>query len=70
MRRNLKSLVLYSHWRMVTFAGALGFVVALMAVEAVDVYERSLTSLSIALAVVAGLLFGGGWPRITALSSI
>ena len=58
MRRTLKSLVLYRHWRMVTFAGALGFVVALMAAEAVDAYSQPLTSLSIALAVVAGSLLG------------
>src|SRR5665213_1522104 len=58
MRRTLKSLGSYSHWRLVIFAGALGFVVALMAAEAVDAYSQPLTSLSIALAVVVGSLLG------------
>ena len=58
MRRILKSLGLYSHWRLVLFAGALGFLVALMAAEAVDANSQPLTSLSVALAVVAGSLLG------------
>ncbi len=43
---------------MVIFAGALGFVVALIAVEAVNAYSQPLTSLLIALAIVASSLFG------------
>ena len=40
------------------YAGALGFFLTLMAVEAVDAYAQPLTSLSIALAVIAGSLSG------------
>ena len=58
MIRTLKHLGNYRHWRVVGFAGALGFVVTLMTVEAIDAYSRPLTSLSIVLAVVAGSLFG------------
>ena len=58
MIRVLKDLGKYRHWRMVTFAGALGFVIALTAVEAIDARSQSLTSLSVALLVVASTLFG------------
>ncbi|MGH6726428.1 MAG: putative bifunctional diguanylate cyclase/phosphodiesterase [Pseudolabrys sp.] len=47
----------YRHWRVVSYAGAAGFVVTLMMVEAINAYAQSLTSLSIAMAVAAGSLF-------------
>ncbi len=58
MSQLLRNLGKYRHWRMVSFAGALGFVIALTAVEAIDARSQSLTSLSVALSVVAGTLFG------------
>ncbi len=56
MRQYLKSHFLYSHLRTVTVASALSFAAALTLVEAVDAYSQSLTSLLIALAIVAGSL--------------
>jgi len=48
----------YRHWRVVAFAGALGFIVTLLAMEAADNYfSQPFTSLSVALAVAAGSLF-------------
>ena len=38
--RTLKYLGKYRHWRMVTFAGALGFAIALAGVEVIDAYSR------------------------------
>jgi len=49
---------MYRHWRRVAFAGVLGFAVTLVAMEMLSVRSVSLTSLSIALAAVAGALFG------------
>ena len=48
----------YRDWQMVALAGVLGFAVTLVAMEIIDAYSVSLTSLSIALAAVAGSLFG------------
>ena len=65
MIRTLKFFAKYRDWRMVTFAGLLGFVVSLATVEIIDLYSVSLTGLSIALAAVAGTLLGvclvGSW---------
>ncbi len=55
MLRKLKHLGNYRHWRMVGSAGALGFIITLTAVEAINVYAQPL---AIALAAVAGSLFG------------
>src|SRR5512146_144145 len=46
------------HWRMVAFAGVLGFAVTLVVVEIIDAYSLSLTPLSIGLAAVSGSLLG------------
>ena len=48
----------YRHWRRVVSAGVLGFAVTLAAMEIIDAYSVPLTALSIALAAVAGSLFG------------
>ncbi len=48
----------YRHWRMVAFAGVLGFAVTLVVVEIIGTYSVSLTPLSIALAAVSGSLLG------------
>ena len=53
-----KFRVRYHDWRMVAFAGVLGFSLTLMAMEIVGAYSVSLTALSIALAAVAGSLLG------------
>jgi diguanylate cyclase (GGDEF)-like protein/PAS domain S-box-containing protein len=58
MIRVLKYFGKYRGWRMVTIAGVLGFAVTLAVMEIIDVYSVSLTSLSIALAAVAGSLSG------------
>jgi len=58
MRRTLKSLGLYSDWRMIALAGALGFGVTLGVTEAVDAYSLSLTQMPIAMAAVAGSMLG------------
>ena len=48
----------YRHWQSVALAGLLGFAVTLIATEILSIRSVSLTSLSIALAAVAGSLFG------------
>jgi len=48
----------YGHWRLVAFAGVLGFAVTLLTMEIISTRELSLTPLSIALAAVSGSLFG------------
>ena len=48
----------YRDWRMVAFAGVLGFALTLAVMETIDAYSVSLTPLSIALAAIAGALFG------------
>ena len=58
MARTRRYWVKYRHWRVVAYAGALGFFLTLMAVEAVNVYAQPLTPLAIVLAVVAGSLSG------------
>ncbi|HLF22506.1 MAG TPA: PAS-domain containing protein, partial [Burkholderiales bacterium] len=58
MLRSLKYISKYRDWRMVIFAGALGFLVALAATELIDAYSVPLTSLSIVLAAVIGALLG------------
>ena len=50
----------YRHWRRVASAGVLGFAVTLVAMEIIEAYLVSLTSLSVTLATVAGSLFGVG----------
>jgi oleate hydratase len=58
MFRVLKYLGRNRDWRMVSIAGVLGCAVTLAAMEIIDAYTASLTSLSIALAAVAGSMFG------------
>jgi diguanylate cyclase (GGDEF)-like protein/PAS domain S-box-containing protein len=48
----------YRHWRRVASAGVLGFAITLVVMEIIEAYLVSLTSLSVALATVAGSLFG------------
>ena len=48
----------YGHWRLVAFAGVLGFAVTLLTMEIISTRALSLTPLSIALAAVSGSLFG------------
>ena len=48
----------YRHWRLVAFAGVLGFAVTLFTMEIISIHAVSLTPLSIALAAVAGSLLG------------
>jgi len=57
MIRTLKYPGKYCDWRTLSLAGVLGFAVTLAGMEIVDSYSTSLTSLSIALAAVAGALF-------------
>ena len=57
MIRTLKYPGKYRDWRMLSLAGVLSFAVTLAGMEIVDSYSTSLTSLSIALAAVAGALF-------------
>ena len=66
----------YRHWRVVTFAGAVGFFVALIAAEVVDDYTHPLTPVAIAMALVIGSLLGvsvadaiSGWHIRRALHS-
>ena len=65
MFRTLKELGKYRDRQMVVLAGVLGFAVTLAVTEFINAYSVSLTSLSIALAAVAGSLFGvcmaGAW---------
>jgi len=65
MLRTLKEVGRFRGWQMVVLAGLLGFAVTLAVTEFIDAYSVSLTSLSIALATVAGSLFGicvvGAW---------
>jgi len=58
MFRVLKYLGRNRDWRMVSIAGVLGGAVTLAAMEIIDAYTASLNSLSIALAAVAGSMFG------------
>jgi len=58
MARTLRYWVKYRHWRVVVYAGALGFFVTLMAVEIIGAHSQPLTPLSIVLAVIAGSLLG------------
>jgi len=58
MRQTQKDIQKYRDWRIVVFAGVLGFAVTLVAVEIIDSFSPSLTSLSIAVAAVAGSLVG------------
>jgi diguanylate cyclase (GGDEF)-like protein/PAS domain S-box-containing protein len=58
MFRALKYVSKYRDWRMVVFAGVLGFAVTLATMELIDAYSVPLSALSIALAAVAGSLFG------------
>ena len=58
MRQALKDMERYRDWRIVVFAGVLGFAVTLAVMEIVDAYSLPLTSLSIAAAAVAGSLLG------------
>jgi PAS domain S-box-containing protein len=48
----------YRDWRMVSLAGVLGFAVTLVGMGIIGSYSALLTSLSTALAAVAGALFG------------
>ena len=57
MARAHRYWVRYRHWRVVVYAGALGFFLTLMAMETVDAFAPQ-TPLSIALAVIAGSLSG------------
>jgi diguanylate cyclase (GGDEF)-like protein/PAS domain S-box-containing protein len=57
MFRVLK-LVNNRHWRRVSIAGLLGFAIALAVMELIDFFLVSLPALSIALAAIAGSLFG------------
>jgi diguanylate cyclase (GGDEF)-like protein/PAS domain S-box-containing protein len=56
MQRTLKDIGKYRDWRIIAFAGGLGFAVTLAAMEIIDAYSPSLTSLSITSAAVAGSL--------------
>ena len=58
MRQTQNNVESYRDWRMVVLAGVLGFAVTLAVMEIIDAYLLSLTSLSIALAAVAGSLSG------------
>jgi diguanylate cyclase (GGDEF)-like protein/PAS domain S-box-containing protein len=58
MLRSLKYASKYRDWRVVGFAGGLGFLITLAVMEVIDVYSVSLTALSIALATVTGSLLG------------
>jgi diguanylate cyclase (GGDEF)-like protein/PAS domain S-box-containing protein len=58
MRQTLKDMERYRDWRLIVFAGVLGFAVTLAAMEIIDAYSLPLTSLSIASAAVAGALLG------------
>jgi diguanylate cyclase (GGDEF)-like protein/PAS domain S-box-containing protein len=58
MLRSLKHISKYRDWRMVVFAGVLGFIVTLAVVKFIDAYSVSLPALSIALAAVTGSLIG------------
>ena len=58
MARTLRYWVKYRHWRVVVYAGALGFFVTLMGIEIIGAHSQPLTPLSIVLAVIAGSLFG------------
>jgi diguanylate cyclase (GGDEF)-like protein/PAS domain S-box-containing protein len=58
MRQTQKDIQKYRDWRIVVLAGVLGFAVTLVAVEIIDSFSPSLTSLSIAVAAVAGSLVG------------
>jgi diguanylate cyclase (GGDEF)-like protein/PAS domain S-box-containing protein len=58
MHRTLQDFGRYRDWQMTGFAGVLGFAATFASMEAVDAYSRSLTTLSITLTAVAGLLFG------------
>jgi PAS domain-containing protein len=58
MRQTQKDIQKYRDWRIVVFTGVLGFAVTLVAVEIIDSFSPSLTSLSIAVAAVAGSLVG------------
>jgi diguanylate cyclase (GGDEF)-like protein/PAS domain S-box-containing protein len=49
---------MYRHWRTVAFAGLFSFAFTLLAMEVLSVRAMSLTSLTVALATVAGSLFG------------
>jgi diguanylate cyclase (GGDEF)-like protein/PAS domain S-box-containing protein len=48
----------YHDWRMMIFAGLLGFLITLGVVEVIDAYSLSLTALSVSLAAVLGSLLG------------
>ena len=61
MPRALKLVRLYRDWRLVVVAGVLGLLVTLAATKIADVYAASITTLSIALAAVAGALLGIGF---------
>ena len=58
MVRALKFVGKNRGWRLVFFAGALGFLVTFAVVDVVDSYAVSLTSASMALAAVIGALLG------------
>ncbi len=52
------SLRQYRDWRVVVFAGALGFLLTLALMEAIGAFSVSLTTLSVLLAAGVGALFG------------
>jgi diguanylate cyclase (GGDEF)-like protein/PAS domain S-box-containing protein len=57
MRQIHNEVEMFSDWRIVVFAGVLGFAVTFAAMEIIDAFSMTLASQSVALAATAGSLF-------------